>query len=70
MKTICWILTLISLGMYLIDPWQEKINKGWIVLLYLLVCPVYFWKKQLFYPSLNIMLLVLITYYLIRGYLA
>ena len=70
MKLICWILTLTSLGLYLVDPLQEKINKGWIVLLYLLVGPVYFWKKQLFYPSLNVMLLGLIIYYLVRGYVA
>lgn len=69
MKTVCWVLTMIVIGLYLIDPWQEKINKGWIVLLYVLVVPVYFWKNPLFYPSLNVMLLGLIGYYLVMGYL-
>ena len=70
MKAICSLLTLISSGLYLIDPLHERIDKGWLLLLYALIGPVYFWKRTLFYPLLNIMLLGLILYYLIRGYFA
>ncbi len=37
MKAICSVLTLIVLGLYLIDPLHERVDKGWIIVLYLLV---------------------------------
>ncbi len=70
MKAICSVLTLIVMVLYQVDPLHEKIDIGWILLFYALVGPIYFWKKQIFYPSLNIMLLGLILYYLVRGYVA
>ena len=72
MLPICSVLTLIFLPLYLFDPLHTGLhnrhNTGIILVLYALVGLVYFVKKSLFYPSLNILLLGLITYYFLVGY--
>ena len=69
---ICSVLTLIFLPLYMVDPLHTGLhnrhNTNGILLLYALVGLVYFIKKSLFYPSINVLLLGLIVYYLIVGY--
>jgi hypothetical protein len=73
LKTIASVLTFVLWLLYILDPLHTKLrnsyNTGVFLFLYGLVGLVYFWKRPLFYPSLNLLLVGLIAYYLIVGWL-
>lgn len=73
-KTIASVLTLVFWLLYTLDPLHTQLRStyttGVILFLYIFVGLVYFWKRPFFYPSLNLLLLSLLTYYLVVGWLA